>query len=125
VPRGGRLLRRHRTAGCVKPTPLRPHPDREMTSRSEHRVRLVVNWLLAVLTAPAALFVLLFGFAAAMGTDRCAYEDCPRMGPPVPVMTLLVFGAPLVSLVTIIATIRTAQRRWGFAIPLVVFALFS
>jgi hypothetical protein len=80
-----------------------------MTGRSEHRVRLVVNWILAVLTAPAALFVLLFGFAAAMGTDRCAYEDCPRMGPPVPVMTLLVFGAPLVSLATIIATIRTAR----------------
>ena len=40
-------------------------------------------------------------------------------------LTLLVFGAPLVSLVTIIATIRTARRGWGFAIPLVVFALFS
>jgi hypothetical protein len=84
----------------------------------------VVNWILAVLTAPAALFVLLFGFAAAMGTDRCAYEDCPHMGPPVPVMTLLVFGAPLVSLVTIIASARTARRAWGFAIPLAVFALF-
>jgi hypothetical protein len=96
-----------------------------MTGRSEHRVRLVVNWILAVLTVPGALFVLLFGFAAAMGTDRCAYEDCPRMGPPAPVMTLLVFGAPLVSLVTLIATIRTAPRRWGFVIPFAVFALFG
>jgi hypothetical protein len=33
--------------------------------------------------------------------------------------------SPLVSLVTIIATIRTARRGWGFAIPLGVFALFS
>jgi hypothetical protein len=48
-----------------------------MTSRTEHRVRLVVNWILAVLTVPAALFVMLVGFAAAMSTDRCAYQDCP------------------------------------------------
>jgi hypothetical protein len=59
-----------------------------MASRTEHRVRLVVNWTLAVLTVPGALFVFLFGIAAAMGTDRCAYEDCPRMGPPAPVLTL-------------------------------------
>jgi hypothetical protein len=52
-----------------------------MTSRTEHRVRLVVNWILAILTVPGALFVMLVGFAAAMGTDRCAYEDCPRQGP--------------------------------------------
>jgi hypothetical protein len=81
--------------------------------------------MLAVLTVPGALFVLLFGFVAAMGTDRCAYEDCPRMGPPVPVLTLLVFGAPLLSLGTIIASIRTARRGWGFAIPLAALALFS
>jgi hypothetical protein len=99
-----------------------PH---EMTGRSEHRARLVVNWILAVLTVPGALFVLLFGFAAAMGTDRCAYEDCPRMGPPEPVMTLMVFGAPLISLATIIATTQTARNRWGFALPLAVFAVFS
>jgi hypothetical protein len=96
-----------------------------MASRTGHRVRLVVNWILAVLTVPGALFVMLFGFAAAMGTDRCAYEDCPRMGPPVPVMTLMVFGAPLVSLATIIASIRTARRGWGFAIPLAALALFG
>jgi hypothetical protein len=96
-----------------------------MTTRTEPRCRLVLNWILAVLTVPGALFVMLFGFAAAMGTDRCAYEDCPRMGPPVPVMTLLVFGAPLLSLATIIASARTARRGWGFAIPLAAFALFS
>jgi len=96
-----------------------------MQNRTEHRVRLVVNWILAVLTVPGALFVLLFGFAAAMGTDRCAYEDCPRQGPPYLVMTLLFFGAPVVSLLTIIASTRTARRAWGFTIPLAAFALFS
>jgi hypothetical protein len=96
-----------------------------MTSRTEHRVRLVVNWILAVLTVPGALFVVLFGVAAALGTDRCAYEDCPRIGPPAPVFTLLVFGAPLVSLATLVASIRTARRGWGFAVPLTVFALFG
>jgi hypothetical protein len=96
-----------------------------MTSRTEHRVRLVVNWILAILTVPGALFVMLVGFAAAMGTDRCAYEDCPRQGPPYLVMTLLFFGAPVISLLTIIASVRTARRGWGFAIPLAAFALFS
>ena len=96
-----------------------------MTSRTEHRVRLVVNWILAILTVPGALFVMLVGFAAAMGTDRCAYEDCPRQGPPYLVMSLLFFGAPVISLLTIITSVRTARRGWGFAIPLVAFALFS
>ncbi|WIM89186.1 hypothetical protein PT015_06955 [Candidatus Mycobacterium wuenschmannii] len=89
------------------------------------RPRAILTWILAALTVPGAAFVLLFGFAAAMGTDRCAYEDCPRMGPPGPVLTLLVFGAPLVSVATIVATARCAQRRWGFAIPLAAFALFG
>jgi hypothetical protein len=40
-------------------------------------------------------------------------------------MTLLFFGAPVVSLFTIIASVRTARRGWGFAIPLAAFALFS
>jgi hypothetical protein len=80
---------------------------------------------LAVLTVPAALLVMLVGFAAAMGTDRCAYEDCPRQGPPYLVMTLLFFGAPVISLLTIIVSVRTARRGWGFAIPLAAFALFS
>jgi hypothetical protein len=97
----------------------------QTTSRSGHRVRSVVNWILAVLTVPAALFVMLVGFGGAMGTDRCAYEDCPRQGPPFLVMTLLFFGAPLVSLLTIIASIRTAKRVWGVVIPLAAFTFFS
>ena len=40
-------------------------------------------------------------------------------------MTLLFFGAPVVSLLTIIASTRTARRAWGFTIPLAAFALFS
>jgi hypothetical protein len=99
--------------------------NREITSRTEHRVRLVVNWILAVLTLPGALLVMAIGFAFALGTDRCAYEDCPHMGPPFLVMTLLFFGAPVVSVSTLIASIRTARRGWGFAIPLAAFAFFG
>lgn len=86
---------------------------------------MVVNWILAVLTVPGALFVMLVGFAAAMGTDRCAYEDCPRQGPPAVVMSLLFFGAPVISLLTLFTSARTARRGWGFVIPLAAFALFS
>ena len=40
-------------------------------------------------------------------------------------MTLLFFGAPVISLLTIIVSVRTARRGWGFAIRLAAFALFS
>jgi hypothetical protein len=80
-------------------------------------VRAIVNWILALLTVPAALFVMVVGFAGAMGTDRCAYEDCPRQGPPYLVFMLLVFGAPLVAALTVIASFRTAKRGWGILIP--------
>jgi hypothetical protein len=95
----------------------------------------VVNWILAILTVPGALFVMLVGFAAAMGTDRCAYEDCPRQGPPYLVMTLLFFGAPVISLLTInrvgpdrpaglglrdpVGGVRAVQHRRCRALPVV------
>lgn len=100
-------------------------PNSVREGRSGHRVRSVVTWILALLTVPGALVVMLVAFGGAMGTDRCAYQDCPRQGPPVLVMILLFFGAPLVSLLTIIASIRTAKRGWGFLIPLAAFAFFS
>jgi hypothetical protein len=54
-----------------------------VTKGSGHLVRATVNWILTVLTVPAALIVIVVGFAGAMGTDRCAYEDCARQGPPI------------------------------------------
>jgi hypothetical protein len=96
-----------------------------VTKSSGHRARRIVNWILALLTVPAALFVMAVGFGAAMGTDRCAYEDCARQGPPYVVMTLLFYGAPLVAALTIVASFRTAKRSWGILIPLAAFMLFG
>lgn len=96
-----------------------------VTKSSGHRVRPIVNWILALLTVPAALFVMVVGFAGAMGTDRCAYQDCARQGPPYLVFMLLFFGAPLVAALTIVASFRTAKRSWGICIPLAAFMLFG
>lgn len=90
---------------------------------SGHRVRATVNWILAVLTVPGALFVMLVGFAGAMSTDRCAYEDCTRQGPPYVVFVMLVYAAPLVAVLTVIASFRTAKRRWGVLIPIAALML--
>jgi hypothetical protein len=90
-----------------------------------HRVRVSANWGLAVLTLPAALFVMAVGFAGAMGTDRCAYEDCARQGPPYLVFVLLFYGAPLVAVLSIVASFWTARRSWGVLVPLAALALFA
>jgi hypothetical protein len=90
-----------------------------------HRVRVSANWVLAVLTVPAALFVMAVGFGGAMGTDRCAYEDCARRGPPFLVFMLLFYGAPLVAVLSIVASFRTARRSWGVLVPLAAFGLFA
>jgi hypothetical protein len=73
---------------------------------------------LALVTVPGGLVVMAFAFAAAMSTDRCAYEYCPRQGPPSPVFAMLFYGAPFVAVLTCVASFWTARRGWGILIPL-------
>ena len=80
---------------------------------------------MALLTVPAALFVMLVAFAFAMGTDRCAYEYCARQGPPYHVFGMPFYGAPLVAVLAVIASFWTARRSWGILIPLAALAFFG
>jgi hypothetical protein len=94
-------------------------PDRPAyrTEIRGQRTTAVVNWMLAVLTVPAALVAFIFGFAAAMSTDRCAYVDCAHQGPGYVTFGVLFYGGPLVAMATVVVSFFTAKRDWGILIP--------
>jgi hypothetical protein len=81
--------------------------------------RAVVNWILALLTVPAAALIMLFAIGAAMSFAACSAAQCPTLGPSGLVYGILFYGAPVVAGLTIVASFFTAFRRRGFIIPLV------
>ncbi|MDI3314146.1 MAG: hypothetical protein QJR12_07640 [Mycobacterium sp.] len=89
------------------------------------RILTVLNWALALLSVPGALFVMVFAFAAVMSTDRCAYEYCPRQGPPSSIFVMLLYGGPFVAALTVVASFWTAKRGWGILIPLTALILLA
>ncbi len=80
------------------------------------RLRLWVNWLLALLTVPVAVIVLIFGIGAVMSTSGCSNHQC--RGPSGLVFELLFYGAPIVAALTIVISFFTARRGWGIVVPL-------
>ena len=96
---------------------MRAEPD------SHSRVRLWVNWVLALLTIPAAAVVLVFALGAVMSTAGCNDKQCPNLGPGGISFGVLFYGAPVVALAAIVITFFTARRRWGIAVPLTALAL--
>jgi hypothetical protein len=87
------------------------------------RLRLWVNWVLALLTIPAAAVVLVFALGAVMSTAACNDKQCPNLGPSGIGFGVLFYGAPVVALTAIVITFFTARRRWGVAVPLTALAL--
>jgi len=52
-----------------------------------HRLRLWVNWILALLAVPVAVLVLIFGIGTVMSTSGCSNHPC--QGPSGSVFALL------------------------------------
>jgi hypothetical protein len=77
-----------------------------------------VNWALALLTVPAAALVIIFDVGAAMSTATCTGAQCPALGPHGVGYGVLLYGAPVIAVLTIIASFFTATHRRGFLIPL-------
>ncbi|BBZ11647.1 hypothetical protein [Mycobacterium branderi] len=92
-------------------------------TRRESRLRLWVNWVLALLTIPAAAVVLVFTLGAVMSTAACSDKECPNLGPHGIGFGVLFYGAPVLSAVTIVVSFFTARQRWGFVVPLCALAL--
>ncbi len=89
------------------------------------RLRLWVNWILALLTIPAAAVVLVFAIGAMMSTAACSDKQCPNLGPSWISFDVLFWGAPAVALVAIAISFVTARRRWGIVVPLCALALLG
>ncbi len=89
------------------------------------RVRLWVNWVLALLTIPAAAAVLLFAFGAVLSTAACSGKQCGNIGPSWLSPDVVFYGTPVVALAAIVITFFTARRRWGTAVPLIALALLA
>ncbi len=89
------------------------------------RLRLWINWILALLTIPAAAAVLLFALGAMMSTAACSDKRCPDLGPSWISFDVLFWGAPAVALVAIAISFVTARRRWGIVVPLCALALLG
>jgi hypothetical protein len=92
-------------------------PDRS------RRLRLWVNWGLAVLTAIAAGAAMTVALGAVMSTAACSDKACPNLGPRGISFDTLYYGAPVIAAVTILLSFFTAKRRWGFVVPVTALAL--
>ena len=89
----------------------------------DKRVRLWVNWALALLTVVGAGISMAVALGAVMSTAACSDKACPNLGPKGISFDTLFYGAPLVAAVTVVISFFTARRRWGFVIPVVAIAL--
>jgi hypothetical protein len=89
------------------------------------RARLWVNWILALLTVPAAGVVLVFALGAVMSTAACSAQACPNLGPGGISFGVLFYGAPIVAGLAIVVSFFTATRRWGIVVPLGALALLA
>jgi hypothetical protein len=89
----------------------------------DKRVRLWVNWGLALLTVVGAGIVMVVALASVMSTAACNDKACPDLGPSGISFDTLFYGAPVVAALAVVASFFTARRRWGFAIPVIALAL--
>ncbi|HXO12059.1 MAG TPA: hypothetical protein VN871_06820, partial [Mycobacterium sp.] len=81
------------------------------------RVRLWMNWALALLTVVGAGLVMAFAMVSVMSTAACSDKACPNLGPNGISFDTLFYGAPVVAGLAVVASFFTARRRWGFVIP--------
>jgi hypothetical protein len=89
------------------------------------RVRLWVNWALALLTVLGAAVVMVYFFGAVMSTAGCSARTCQHLGPTWVSPDVLLYGPAVVAALTIVASFFTARHRWGIVVPVVAFALLG
>jgi hypothetical protein len=106
------------------------HPDLDpatpaVESARTKRVRLWLNWALAVLTVIGAGVAMAVALGAVMSTAACSDKACPNLGPRGISFDQLYYGAPAVAVVTVVVSFFTARKRWGFVVPVVAMALLA
>ncbi len=88
-----------------------------------HRRRTVINWVLAGLTVPGALAIILYQYAQVLATAGCSERTCAKLGPSPFVFGLIEYGAPVVAVLAVARSFVTAKTRHGIVVPLVAWAL--
>ncbi len=104
-------------------------PDKQPASTAEpdrsKRLRLWMNWALALFTVLGAGLVMVFFFGAVMSTAACSDKQCQHAEPNWISPDVLLYGPPVVAALTVIASFFTAQRRWGIVVPIVALGLLG
>src|ERR1700759_4785006 len=86
------------------------------------RLRLWLNWALALLTVLSAGFVMVYFFSAVMSTAACGDKQCQHAEPNWISPNVLLYGPPVVAALTVFASLSPAHRRWGILVPVVALA---
>ncbi|HEY7053129.1 MAG TPA: hypothetical protein VH496_13495 [Mycobacterium sp.] len=102
---------------------MNPNADTTESSTPERAGRgaTVLNWAFALLTVPVAIVVLVVALGGVMSLSGCTGNTCQAPGPGL--FTVLFYGAPVISALTLFASFVTARRRWGIAVPLAALGL--
>jgi len=84
---------------------------------------VVLNWALGLSTILGAAAVEVYAYLQVLGTAGCSGKSCPNLGPGEMGYTIIVYGAPVVAVVAVLATFFTARKRRGILVPIVAWAL--
>jgi len=85
--------------------------------------RAVVNWVLALLTIPGAVAVVVYSYLQVLSTAACTGGACTRLGPGEDVFGLIMYGSPVVAAAAIAMSFFTARRERGILVPVIAWAL--
>jgi hypothetical protein len=89
------------------------------------RVPVWLNWTLALLTAPAAVVIVLIGMGAVMSLAACADVPCREHGPTGFWFGVAFYGAPVVAVLTIVVSFFTARHPRGILVPVCAWILLA
>ncbi|MEU0494657.1 hypothetical protein [Mycobacterium sp. NPDC006124] len=90
-----------------------------MDTGTQSSTRTAVNWILAILSAPAALAVVVYSYLQVLGTAGCSSGTCTEFGPNETVFGLIEYGTPAVAAVAVGLSFLTARHRYGIVVPAV------
>jgi hypothetical protein len=83
----------------------------------------VMNWILAFSTLLGAAAVVIYAYLQVLGSAGCSAQICPRLGPGELGYTVIIYGAPAVAVLTILASFVTARRAHGVLVPIAAWVL--
>lgn len=88
--------------------------------------RTAVNWILAILTVPAALAVVVYAYLQVLASAGCSGGACgEKIGPSETVFGLIEYGTPVVAVVAVVLSFSTARHRYGIAVPVIALAIIA